>query len=270
MNTTLRSARSAVGMSTFLVALLLGASDIDAQPAGATRPGPAAGVRSVAAGGHHTCAVLSKGTVACWGLNADGQLGHGEPIGAPVVVQGIATAVAIVTGRGHTCAVLADGTVTCWGANAQGQLGRATQGEHLSGAPAPVDGISTATVISAGRDHTAPSQTLAPVPVEGLAAATAVAIGENFACASRGDLTLVCWGMNDRGQIGAPELRAAARPIMVTGVAWPVAATAGRFHACALRRDGTIRCWGDNAAAQLGRDPTVKFSHTTVLVELPR
>ena len=33
---------------------------------------------SVAAGDHHTCAVLLDGSVACWGLNNHGQLGTGD------------------------------------------------------------------------------------------------------------------------------------------------------------------------------------------------
>ena len=34
--------------------------------------------QSVAAGDHHTCAVLLDGSVACWGLNNHGQLGTGD------------------------------------------------------------------------------------------------------------------------------------------------------------------------------------------------
>ena len=32
----------------------------------------------LAAGCHHTCAVLDDGSVACWGLNDKGQLGVGD------------------------------------------------------------------------------------------------------------------------------------------------------------------------------------------------
>ena len=39
--------------------------------------GLGAGVVSVAAGGHHTCAALNTGKIQCWGLNFQGQLGDG-------------------------------------------------------------------------------------------------------------------------------------------------------------------------------------------------
>ena len=35
-------------------------------------------VLSIAAGGRHTCAVLSNGTIRCWGNNSDGRLGNGK------------------------------------------------------------------------------------------------------------------------------------------------------------------------------------------------
>ena len=75
-------------------------------------------VLSIAAGGDHTCAVISDGTVRCWGNNSEGRLGDGKitrQMGAVVQVANIKAARQIAVGLDFTCASLADGTVSCWG-----------------------------------------------------------------------------------------------------------------------------------------------------------
>jgi len=46
------------------------------------------GVMQVAAGGGHACALMGDGTVECWGLDLEGQLGDGITMSRhPVAVQ---------------------------------------------------------------------------------------------------------------------------------------------------------------------------------------
>ena len=80
---------------------------------------------SVSAGYRHTCAVLSGGTVSCWGYGGYGRLGNGSTSTqyTPVSVSGISTATSVSAGEDHTCAVLSGGTVKCWGDSLSGQLG---------------------------------------------------------------------------------------------------------------------------------------------------
>src|SRR5205814_1211412 len=64
----------------------------------------------VSAGGYHTCALQTDGTVACWGSNGSGEAT--PPSGSFTQVS---------AGGGHTCGLKADGTIACWGRNDYGQ-----------------------------------------------------------------------------------------------------------------------------------------------------
>lgn len=86
------------------------------------------GVSQIATGGaaSHSCAILTLGSVQCWGSNATGQIGDGTTTNrnSPTQVQGLTNGVREVsTGGGHSCAVLNSGDVRCWGKNDLGQLG---------------------------------------------------------------------------------------------------------------------------------------------------
>jgi alpha-tubulin suppressor-like RCC1 family protein len=80
---------------------------------------------------------------------------------------------------------------------------------------------------------------------------TAVAAGAAHACAITAVGSLVCWGSNDRGQLGpGASGTGSTRPAQVFADKVTAVAAGGR-HTCAVR-DGAVLCWGDNQAGQLG------------------
>jgi Alpha-tubulin suppressor and related RCC1 domain-containing proteins len=109
---------------------------------------------AIAAGRGHTCALLEDGRVACWGKNAEGQLGVGDTTDrkTPVIVNNIGTtlpkAVAIAIVDLHTCALLEDGRVACWGYNYYGQLGDGTTTNRNT--PVIVKGIGGTGALNVG------------------------------------------------------------------------------------------------------------------------
>jgi len=87
-------------------------------------------VRQLAAGAHHTCALLTNGAVRCWGFNAYGQLGQGDMVlrstPTAAVVRLGTSVVRLASGANHNCALLTTSRVRCWGLGSSGQLGYGT------------------------------------------------------------------------------------------------------------------------------------------------
>lgn len=145
--------------------------------------------------GSFTCALISNGTVKCWGADYRGQLGNGKTEQAaltPVMVSGISNAVAISAGWTHACAVLATGSVECWG-----------EGEGF-GSDAGVLGDGT----------TEGSST--PVLVSGLNTATSVSVGLEDTCATLSDGSAWCWGEGYAGGLGDGTLVGSLTPVRVS------------------------------------------------------
>jgi alpha-tubulin suppressor-like RCC1 family protein len=184
-------------------------------------------VTAVAAGEHHSLALLSNGTVMAWGANTSGQLGVGEAeIGdsdVPVAVEGLTGVTAIAAGGNHSLALLSNGTVMAWGENESGQLG---------------DGNT--------------NESDAPVPVTGLTGVTAIAAGREYSLALRSGGTVVAWGAGERGQLGNDRTINSDVPVNVKDLTGVTAIAAGGEHALALLSDGTVMAWGENEYGQLG------------------
>jgi uncharacterized repeat protein (TIGR01451 family) len=102
----------------------------------------------VAAGGTHSLALASDGSVYAWGRDNNGQLGQGGAIpgsdaATPVLVNGSvwgnAHPIQVVAGLEFSTALMADGAVWSWGADESGQLGNDVA-LAASSSPVLVDG----------------------------------------------------------------------------------------------------------------------------------
>ena len=114
------------------------------------------GARSVVAGNFHSLAVKADGSVWAWGDNFHGQLGDGTttPRTVPVQVSGLGSVAAVAAGQSLSVALKADGTVWSWGGNNwSGQLGDGTFNSFDRTSPGQVTGITAATALSTGGQH---------------------------------------------------------------------------------------------------------------------
>jgi alpha-tubulin suppressor-like RCC1 family protein len=217
-----------------------GTDDVNGGTWSVTTP---AGVVDISVDEFYGCALLEDGTVACWGIDGEGELGNGTEdfsnTTTATLVPGLTGVTAIATGGQFTCARLSTGTVSCWGRNTEGQLGSSPQSLcPMSHSCSPV-----------------------PIPVPGLTGVTAIAAGEVFACALLADGTVECWGDNENGELGNASVpavfgSASFSPVPVSGLTDIVSIAAGGYHACALTGNGSVFCWGQDDHGEVGAAPT--------------
>lgn len=235
---------------------------------------------SLALGSDHTCALMSDGTVTCWGKNDQGQLGQPPERLAqsalPVPVPGVEGAVEVAAGHELSCALLAGGTVLCWGRDNESQLGVGDAGVPFIPTPTPVAHLTDATglwaananVCARRRDgqllcwgHNANGQVVfgqggsvdVPTRIEALpdAGVVQVAIAHETLCALVDDGSVWCWGSNAEGLSGDGTFGVPRRPTRVPSLSGVTELVAGR-HVCAALDGGSVVCWGRNVMGELG------------------
>jgi len=198
--------------------------------------------QKISARNDHTCALLTGGSIKCWGGNHFGALGDGTydtPRTTAVSVLEITGAKDIGTGYGYTCAILADDSIKCWGRNGYGELGNGTT-----------------------------LNSNVPVPVLGISGASSIALGLSHSHAVLEDGSAKSWGHNSvAGYLGDGTEIDRTTPVFVSGLSGATAISAGGVHTCALLFNGSIKCWGENPFGQLGDGTTMK-SATPVSVTI--
>lgn len=221
------------------------------------------GVRQVAAGSVHTCAILEPGRLVCFGQAAGGLLGNGVtaartmlptpasrlvPFSDPEVPDldismpdYVTDARSLAVGGHHSCIINQSGSVECWGANDFGQLG-------LPATSVP-DGYLTA--------------------VPQLGEVTDITAGLSHSCVVRNGAVL-CWGADDYlqlGRAGTPDQSERWIAKAIDGLVGMKFVSAGAQFSCATATSGATSCWGMNDQGQLG--PGFSGAQTNRPVALP-
>ncbi len=179
------------------------------------------GVRTLAAGEYHNCALTTAGVVKCWGSDEYRQLGDNNTVdrSTPIEVKGLTNdVVALTAGYNHNCVITTSGGVKCWGWDDYGQLG---DGNWVTGPIVDVVGLSS--------------------DVKSLAA------GYRHTCALTTSGGVKCWGDNTADQLGDGTNTNRLTPVDVVGLSSGVTAlVAGGAHNCVLTSHGGVKCWGAN------------------------
>lgn len=204
-------------------------------------------VARIAAGGLHSIALKTDGTVWAWGSNSYGQIGNQttEDQKLPVQVNiGGKLAKLIAAGGAFSVAVTTDNIIYLWGYNGFGQLGKDPTTNPFSKEPVEVvsSGIGAVKAVAAGLDHILVMNDL----------------GEIWA-----------WGYNGYGQLGngttadinyTPfKVGTFDSAVLVDGLS-PILAIG--HHSLAFLGN-QLRAWGYNVHGQLGDGTTTDRSTPT-------
>lgn len=201
----------------------------------------------IAAGGSHSLALCSDGTLVAWGNNDSGQLGRSGPDtnATPAVTPFTGalvgkTIVALAAGERHTLALCSDGSLVGWGDNGAGELGD----NHPTGQK-----VIVPVAVS-----------IAGTPLEGKTVVR-IAAGRSHSLALCSDGTLAAWGSNTYGELGTGDNDPRSVPTAVTTSAALLNKTivdisAEFFNSAALCSDGTMALWGFGQDGELANGAT--------------
>jgi|694.fasta_scaffold14047_9 alpha-tubulin suppressor-like RCC1 family protein len=242
--------------------------------------------KQVSAGGSHTAAIKTDGTLWTWGLGASGRLGNGVTTGnisTPVTTfAGGTNWKQISCGYSHTAAIKTDGTLWTWGFSGDGRLGNAVITGNISTPVTTFAGGTNWKQVSTTSfsNHTVAIKTDGTLwtwgynanlqlgnnatgnrstPITTFAGGTnwkQVSGGGSHTAAIKTDGTLWTWG-GTTGSLGNGVVGSRSTPVttFAGGTNWKQVA-AGGAHTAAIKTDGTLWTWGYNANLQLGNNAT--------------
>jgi alpha-tubulin suppressor-like RCC1 family protein len=166
----------------------------------------------ISAGGAHSAAVRSNGTLWTWGYNPNGQLGDGTTVdkSSPVsVIGGFTDWCQASSSTNHTAAVRTNGTLWTWGNNCSGKLGNNSV-TSFSSPVSVLGGFTDWCQVSAGVCNTS---------------------------AVRTNGTLWSWGANIDGSLGDNTSIGKSSPVTVVGgfTNWCLVSSSMNLNSFAIR-----------------------------------
>ena len=205
---------------------------------------------TISAGGIHSAAIKTDGSLWVWGWNQHGQVGNGESgfisddygirsVNQTTPIKVMDSVVSVSAGSFHTLAISnAKNSLWGWGENDFGQLGDGT------GFARDEEGY----LVTDDR----------AAPFEIIDAGVSVVSAGNYTTMVIIDGDLWAWGFNNNGCIGDGTTENHNAPVKIMDSVIDV--SAGSDFTVAIKADGSLWAWGDNSVGQLGDGKASEYS----------
>jgi len=206
-------------------------------------PVPGSDWKFVAAGSSHTCGLRNDGSTWCWGSNEAGSVGDKTNLDKkdPTQVEPLSGWETLALGSNVSCGLRQDHGIWCWGnenLSSPKKVGGAFTA--LSAALSSCCGLAEGGIVKC---DTLPDNSL-DRDVASDPAFVSVAGHQDEGCALTSEGALVCWGLNDGGQLGIGSAGGAAPPTPIEPESrWLKVVVASGFK-CGIKADHTLWCWG--------------------------
>lgn len=178
--------------------------------------------------GSHTVMLKTDGTVWCYGINENGELGTADKKASDKPVKAVfpegVTITYVACGEGHSLALDSEGNVWAWGKNSYYQLGNNTVDSYL-----------------------------VPTKIAELKEIRKIACGSytSYAIGAQGEI--YSFGLNANGEGGIGSYTGKISVIRAKNISGVIDIKAGKNHAVALRSTGEVYVTGSNLYGELGQ-----------------
>lgn len=221
-------------------------------------------IDKIVCGTEYTC-ILSEGRVLCLGLLPN-EMGEEVIYSSPYSVRNLSNVIDIYSSQNYVCAIDRKYSVSCWGSNMHLDSNTTNTEGITSGIPLIVESLrgerldSQAPKLALADNYLCASVDKAKIRCVGQWAADfdipssvkEFAAGSEHVCALLHNGNVLCWGMNEHGEVGANSVEQLfiEQPTLVMEDAKQIDATDNSTFA--LTNSGQAYAWGQNDFFQLG------------------